>query len=105
VALTRSKGEDDGKTSPKNRNGKEAEMTEAISGICKHCGCTDGTPCVLKGGQTCCWVDREHTVCSARDCVAEAYREAAARVAAELDSEIRNELADAIAGWAPEVEG
>lgn len=39
---------------------KDSEAVET----CKLCGCTDDTPCVDGADDACCWVDREHTLCS-----------------------------------------
>lgn len=52
-------------------------------GVCRHCSCTDSTPCKLQDGDACCWTDRERMVCSAPGCVnAEAARVRAAKAAA-----------------------
>jgi hypothetical protein len=49
-------------------------------GVCRHCGCTDSSPCTLHDGDACCWTDRERMVCSAPRCVnAEAARVRASR--------------------------
>jgi len=40
-----------------------------IPGTCCECSCTDDEPCVDEEGNTCFWVDPEHTICS--ECVSD----------------------------------
>jgi len=55
----------------------------AAPGTCRHCGCTESTPCIVEvagGGGTCSWTDKSKTVCSTRKCrAAEAKRKAPAK--------------------------
>lgn len=42
-----------------------------ISGICRLCGCTENSPCILGSDyETCAWVDAEQTLCSNPRCIA-----------------------------------
>jgi hypothetical protein len=51
-----------------------------VSGVCRVCGCTDSSPCVISSEftldnnphliATCSWLDPAHTICSNLDCVA-----------------------------------
>lgn len=38
--------------------------TAPVPGVCKICGCTDEQACITPDGP-CCWVDEDHTLCSA----------------------------------------
>lgn len=51
-------------------------MTLIAPGCCRHCGCNGpDRPCVLRDGDTCCWIDSTRTVCSSPGCInAEAER-------------------------------
>lgn len=48
-----------------------------VAGTCRHCGCTDGAPCISKGGETCAWVDKTRTLCSNPACLKKAGKPAA----------------------------
>ncbi|MBZ5522235.1 MAG: hypothetical protein LAP21_08335 [Acidobacteriia bacterium] len=55
---------------PNQRRGPQP----ARRGVCRYCNCTDTRPCVLgvvtePPGNTCSWIDQEHTVCSNPECV------------------------------------
>ena len=42
-----------------------------ISGICRVCGCTENSPCVMGSDfETCAWIDEQQTLCSNPRCVA-----------------------------------
>ena len=41
-----------------------AQPTEAVAGTCRHCGCTEKTPCVV-AGDPCSWTDETKTECDA----------------------------------------
>jgi hypothetical protein len=41
----------------------------SVPGMCRHCGCTEDSPCRLSEGDTCCWFNRERTVCSSPACI------------------------------------
>ena len=45
-------------------------MSLLTPGICRVCGCTEFSPCVLVSKETTCgWLDSEHTLCSNPECV------------------------------------
>jgi hypothetical protein len=46
-------------------------MAEPVPGTCRHCGCTESSPCALPsgGGDTCGWIDKTRTVCSSPGCI------------------------------------
>lgn len=54
----------------------ERDPNEAgiVSGVCRHCGCTEFTPCQVqtRTGEigACAWIDEAHTICCAIDCIA-----------------------------------
>lgn len=54
----------------------KAEKSIVKSGTCRHCGCTETTPCI-GSGRACSWTDKTKTVCSSPKCLqAEAARKA-----------------------------
>jgi hypothetical protein len=39
------------------------------AGECRHCRCSESSPCKLPNGDTCMWIDKTRTVCSSPSCV------------------------------------
>lgn len=45
------------------------EPVKTLTGICRHCGCSEDSPCRLADGEPCSWIDRTRTVCNNPPCL------------------------------------
>jgi len=44
-------------------------VAAVTAGVCRHCRCTEANACLLRDGDTCCWINRERNVCSSPACI------------------------------------
>jgi hypothetical protein len=45
------------------------------AGTCRFCGCTPESPCRIRGGDNCVWMDDTRTVCTGEKCQIRYYAE------------------------------
>ena len=66
-------GQPDGRVACREEGGEAMTPRIIAPGHCRYCQCTEDNACKLPSGDTCCWLDRERTVCSNDGCARRSF--------------------------------
>lgn len=57
----------------------DTKAKKSTGGKCRVCGCTEATPCTLRDGSACAWIEKSQTLCNNPACVKQASKDTKAK--------------------------